>query len=387
MTAMMRDLRSQELPAAREAPKLHGQTVTIWGVSKRYGAVGAVQDVSIEVRAGEFLSLLGPSGSGKTTLLMMIAGFEGATEGSIRVGDRDLTYVPPNERGVGMVFQKYALFPHMTVAQNIAFPLKMRKLAKAEIAERVRRALSLVRLDDYGDRMPSQLSGGQQQRIAVARAIVFEPPVLLMDEPLGALDKKLREQLQIEIKTLQQRLGVTVVYVTHDQEEALTMSDRVAVINNGRLQQIGTPVDLYDSPGSVFVADFIGKMNFVDGEWISSGGDAGMVRVGDLGSLPALAPRSNSAVATARRPVRAAIRPERLQLFKRGDGAEHSLKGTIESVIFVGSHRTLLVQVGDKLLQVQIPAAGGAGHLAQGDAVDVTCDPTAVQLFTELPQS
>jgi mannopine transport system ATP-binding protein len=387
MTAMMRNLRSQELPVACGTPALRGQTVTISRVSKRYGAVGAVEDVSIEVRAGEFLSLLGPSGSGKTTLLMMVAGFESATAGSIRVGDRDLTHVPPNERGIGMVFQKYALFPHMTVAQNVAFPLKMRKLSKGEIAERVRRALSLVRLDDYGDRMPSQLSGGQQQRVAVARAIVFEPPVLLMDEPLGALDKKLREQLQIEIKSLQQRLGVTVVYVTHDQEEALTMSDRVAVINNGRLEQIGTPVDLYDSPGSVFVADFIGKMNFVDGEWISSGGEAGMVRVSDLGSLPALAPCANGAVVTARRPVRAAIRPERLQLFKRGDGSEHSLKGTIESVIFVGSHRTLLVRVGDKLLQAQIPAAAGAHHLDQGDAVDVTCDPTAVQLFAEPPQS
>jgi mannopine transport system ATP-binding protein len=384
---MMRNPLSQELSNTCETPALRGQTVSISHVSKQYGTVRAVEDVTIEVRAGEFLSLLGPSGSGKTTLLMMIAGFESATEGNIRVGDRDLTYVPPNERGIGMVFQKYALFPHMTVAQNIAFPLKMRKLAKAEIAERVRRALSLVRLDNYGDRMPSQLSGGQQQRIAVARAIVFEPPVLLMDEPLGALDKKLREQLQIEIKSLQQRLGVTVLYVTHDQEEALTMSDRVAVMNNGRLEQIDTPVDLYDCPESAFVADFVGKMNFVDGEWISSGGDAGIIRVSDLGSLPALAPRENSAVPTARRPVRATIRPERLQLFKRGHGTEHSLKGTIESVIFVGSYRTFLVRVGDDLLQVQIPAAVGSGHLAQGEEVDVTCDPTAVQLFAELPRS
>ena len=386
MTAMMRDLRSQELLAARAAPKLRGQTVTISGVSKRYGAVRAVVDVSIEVGAGEFLSLLGPSGSGKTTLLMMIAGFESANEGSIRVGDRDLTYVPPNERGIGMVFQKYALFPHMTVAQNIAFPLKMRKLAKAEIAERVRRALSLVRLDDYDHRMPSQLSGGQQQRIAVARATVFEPPVLLMDEPLGALDKKLREQLQLEIKSLQQRLGVTVIYVTHDQEEALTMSDRVAVINNGRLEQIGTPVDLYDRPESIFVADFIGKMNFLKGEWISSGGENGRVHVGDLGSLPALAPHSGSVVSTASRRVRAAIRPERLQLFKRGHGTEHSLKGIIESVIFVGSYRTFLVRVGDDLLQVQTSAAG-SGHLDRGDMVEMTCDPTAVKLFPEPPKS
>lgn len=378
MRAIIPNPVSQETSEIRRMPAFHGQTVSISHVSKQYGAVRAVEDVSIEVQAGEFLSLLGPSGSGKTTLLMTIAGFESTTEGSIRVGDRDLTYVPPNERGIGMVFQKYALFPHMTVAQNIAFPLKMRKFAKAYIAERVQRALSLVRLEDYGQRMPSQLSGGQQQRIAVARAIVFEPPVLLMDEPLGALDKKLREQLQIEIKSLQQRLGVTVIYVTHDQEEALTMSDRVAVMNNGRLEQIGTPVDLYDRPASAFVADFIGKTNFIDGEWIGTGGNTGVIRFGEHGSLPALA---GSTVGTTRCMVRAAARPERLQLFKRGHGVEPCLKGTVESVIFVGSYRIFLVRVGNNLLQVQIPAVGDSGHFAQGDAVDMTCNPSAVQLF------
>jgi mannopine transport system ATP-binding protein len=363
-------------------PAIHGQAVSISRISKQYGAVRAVEDVSIEVKAGEFLSLLGPSGSGKTTLLMMIAGFESTTEGGIRVGDRDLTYVPPNERGIGMVFQKYALFPHMTVAQNIAFPLRMRKFAKADIADRVERALALVRLDDYGHRMPSQLSGGQQQRIAVARAIVFEPPVLLMDEPLGALDKKLREQLQIEIKSLQQRLGVTVIYVTHDQEEALTMSDRVAVMNNGRLEQIGTPVDLYDLPNSAFVADFIGKMNFFDGEW-SASGNGGTFRVGEHGSLPALAPGGESAAPSTLRPVRATVRPERLQLFKAGEGPELSLRGTIENVIFVGSHRTFLVRIGNDVFHVQIPADRGSNILAQGDAVDISCDPHSVRLFSE----
>ena len=196
---------------------MDGASVSVRGLGKRYGAVRAVKGVGIEVRSGEFLSLLGPSGSGKTTLLMMIAGFEMPSEGSIRIGDRDVTFVAPNRRNIGMVFQRYALFPHMTVADNVAFPLRMRKVAKAEIGRRVAGALALVQLQDFGKRLPSELSGGQQQRVAVARALVFEPPVLLMDEPLGALDKKLREQMQIEIKRLQQRLGVTVIYVTHDQ--------------------------------------------------------------------------------------------------------------------------------------------------------------------------
>lgn len=386
MTAIIRNPPRQDPSASGETRPIVGQAVTIAGVSKRYGAVRAVDNVSIEVRAGEFLSLLGPSGSGKTTLLMMIAGFESTTDGNIRVGQRDLTDVPPNERGIGMVFQKYALFPHMTVAQNIAFPLKMRKFNKAAIEERVQNALSLVRLDEYGERMPSQLSGGQQQRVAVARAIVFEPPVLLMDEPLGALDKKLREQLQIEIKNLQQRLGVTVIYVTHDQEEALTMSDRIAVMNNGGLEQVGTPVELYDNPQSAFVADFIGKMSFIDGEWIGTGGNNGLIRVGEHGALPALAASENNAVTTTRRPVRAAVRPERLQLFKRGHGPETGLKGKIENAIFVGSYRTYLVSVGVNVLQVQIPADGGGSQFSPGDAVEILCEPGAVRLFAPVAQ-
>ncbi|RVD68567.1 ATP-binding cassette domain-containing protein, partial [Mesorhizobium sp. M4A.F.Ca.ET.029.04.2.1] len=210
---------------------MKGEGVTVRRLAKRYGSVTAVEDVSVDVKPGEFLSLLGPSGSGKTTLLMMIAGFELPTAGLIEIGATDITHVAPNKRNVGMVFQKYALFPHMSVSANVAFPLRMRKMDRAQIKRRVSEALAMVQLDDYGSRMPSQLSGGQQQRVALARALVFEPPVLLMDEPLGALDKKLREQLQIEIKTLQQRLGVTVIYVTHDQEEALTMSDRIAVMD------------------------------------------------------------------------------------------------------------------------------------------------------------
>src|SRR6266567_8624280 len=239
--------------------------VAVRDLSKSYGPATAVSGVSINVRAGEFLSLLGPSGSGKTTLLMMIAGFEAPTAGAIHIDDRDITELAPNKRNIGMVFQRYALFPHMSVADNIAFPLRMRRTPKAEIRRRVEAALALVQLEEYGGRLPSQLSGGQQQRIAVARALVFEPPVLLMDEPLGALDKNLREQMQIEIKRIQQSLGVTVIYVTHDQEEALTMSDRIAVMRNGCLEQIGSPTELYDNPATSFVADFVGKTNFLEG--------------------------------------------------------------------------------------------------------------------------
>jgi mannopine transport system ATP-binding protein len=372
-----------KIAAGRNATGGLGRQVEITGISKFYGSMRAVDAVSLTVAPGEFLSLLGPSGSGKTSLLMMIAGFETADEGMISVGARDLTYVAPNERGIGMVFQKYALFPHMTVAQNIAFPLKMRKFSSDDIARKVKDALALVRLESHGDRMPSQLSGGQQQRIAVARAIVFEPPVLLMDEPLGALDKKLREQLQIEIKQLQQRLGITVIYVTHDQEEALTMSDRVAVMNDGRLEQIGTPVELYERPGSAFVADFIGKMNFIDGEWVGSGGAAGVVRVKDCGSLAVHGnPRGSDTVLAARQPVRIAIRPEQWRIAKRGQGGEHALGGVIQNAIFVGSYRVFLVRLGDEsIVHVQLPSGQASQYLAEGEDVELSCEPDAIHLF------
>lgn len=242
-----------------------GASLRIAGVRKSYGSVEAVRDVSLEVGVGEFVSLLGPSGSGKTTLLMMIAGFELPDAGSIHVGDNDVTRVEPNERNLGMVFQKYALFPHLSVADNIAFPLRMRKLERAHIASKVREALERVRLAGYDARKPDQLSGGQQQRVALARATVFDPPVILMDEPLGALDKKLREQMQLEIKHLQRELGSTVIYVTHDQQEALTMSDRVAVMSQGRIEQVSSPRALYDHPVSAFVADFVGDTNWLHG--------------------------------------------------------------------------------------------------------------------------
>lgn len=232
-------------------------------VTKRYGDVAVVDRVSIDILKGEFLSLLGPSGSGKTTLLMMLAGFVSPSDGEIYIQGQEVSRVPPEKRNVGMVFQNYALFPHMTVGQNIAFPLKMRKMPSKKISEEIDRFLTLVRLSGYENRYPNQLSGGQQQRIALARALVFRPHILLMDEPLGALDKKLRELMQLEISELHKKLKVTVVYVTHDQEEALAMSDRIAVINHGHIIQVDSPSDVYDKPRTKFVADFVGSSNLI----------------------------------------------------------------------------------------------------------------------------
>ena len=233
--------------------------ITIRGLTKKFGSLHALDSVDLDVKSGEFLTLLGPSGSGKTTLLMAIAGFNRPDSGSILFGEKEMILAPPHLREVGMVFQNYALFPHMSVAENVAFPLKLRKIAKAECDQRVEEALNTVQLAELGNRRIDQLSGGQRQRVALARAFVFQPRILLMDEPLSALDKKLREQMQIELKHLHRKLGVTTVYVTHDQREALTMSDRIAVINHGRLQQVDTPEVIYNQPANSFVADFIGE--------------------------------------------------------------------------------------------------------------------------------
>jgi putative spermidine/putrescine transport system ATP-binding protein len=244
-------------------PSTTALPVQVQSLSKYFGEVRAVDDISFDIRPGEFLTLLGPSGSGKTTLLMMIAGFSRPTKGSIRIASQEIVHLPPHKRNIGMVFQNYALFPHMTVGENIAYPLRLRKFGKAEIEKRVRNVLDLVQLGGYAGRRVSQLSGGQRQRIALARAIVFEPRILLMDEPLSALDKQLRETMQIEIRRLHDRLGTTTISVTHDQREALTMSDRVAVFSNGKLAQLATPSGLYEQPESRFIAEFIGESSFL----------------------------------------------------------------------------------------------------------------------------
>lgn len=241
-----------------------GATVVLKSVQKKFGDFVALDNIDLTIESGEFLTLLGPSGSGKTTTLMIIAGFEKASGGEVLVDSRNISDIPVYKRGLGMVFQHYSLFPHMNVYDNVAFPLRMRKFNKSAISEQVKSALELVELEDFGTRYPGQLSGGQQQRVALARALVFKPGVLLMDEPLGALDKNLRENMQLEIKRIQKKLGITVIFVTHDQEEALVMSDKIAVMSKGRIEQIGSPKDIYEYPVNKYVADFLGTSNFID---------------------------------------------------------------------------------------------------------------------------
>ena len=323
----------------------HGD-LQIRNLRKTYSSVVAVDDVSLTVHQGEFLTLLGPSGSGKTTTLMMIAGFVEPTGGSIVLDGRSLTRLPPHKRDIGMVFQHYALFPHLTVAANIAFPLEMRGMRKAEVERRVQAALDLVQLPDFGARYPRELSGGQQQRIALARAIVFEPSLLLMDEPLGALDKKLREHMQLEIKKIHHDLGVTVIYVTHDQEEALVMSDRIAVFNYGKIEQLGSPSDLYDRPTTPFVADFLGESNFIPATVTAVEMHGLQLRYDGAELLARVAP----AVAVGDN-VTVTVRPEKtLVLAAEAPGSERIgrenwVRGTIGDVVYLGESRKYLVHL------------------------------------------
>ena len=313
-----------------------GSQLTLHNLVKVFGEVLAVDKVSLDIQHGEFLTLLGPSGSGKTTTLNMIAGFEIPTSGQILLESKDITTVAPNNRGIGMVFQNYALFPHMTVFDNIAFPLKMRKMPGNEITTLVETILQLVQLPGFERRYPNQLSGGQQQRIALARALVFRPPILLMDEPLGALDKKLRDHMRLEIKHLQESLDITVIYVTHDQEEALTMSDRIAIMNAGRIIQLETPMELYEFPADLFVADFIGESNFLKGRTGETDGDRMSVEIKQgLKMLIKKQTRLESG-----KEVTVAIRPEKIQIFP--DGAEvpvdivNRFSGRVNEVVYVG---------------------------------------------------
>jgi putative spermidine/putrescine transport system ATP-binding protein len=330
------------LPGAAERPKSSGAAVVLEKVRKSFGAVTAVDDVSLAIEPGEFITLLGPSGSGKTTTLMMIAGFDHPTHGEIYIDGSPIVGVPPYRRGIGMVFQSYALFPHMTVAENVGFALKQRGAGKASIAERVAKTLDIVRLRGYEARYPRQLSGGQQQRVALARAIIFQPRVLLMDEPLSALDKQLREELQLEMKRLHQQLGITFIYVTHDQREALIMSDRVAVMNEGRIEQAGSPSDLYDRPANRFVAGFIGESNFFDGEVTAVNGRDVAVRIAgtEVIAVSERAPAIGAHVVLAVRPEKIGFR----------DGAApgpqarlNALEALVRDVAFVGDmHRYVL---------------------------------------------
>lgn len=338
-------------------------------VTKRFHNVVAVDDFSLTVEKGKFVTLLGSSGSGKSTSLMMLAGFIAPDRGTIFIDSRDVTELPPNRRNIGLVYQNYALFPHMTVAENVGFPLKMRNAPKGEIAERVGATLQKVRLGEFAGRYPSQLSGGQQQRVALARAMVFEPAILLMDEPLGALDKNLREEMQVEIKRIQQEAGITTIYVTHDQEEAMSMSDDVVVMSNGRIEQAAPPAELFENPRNGFIARFIGSANVIPGSLkVANGREAFL---SDAGALMPLAAAAAGGIADGARKV-AVIRPERVRFGAAED--PETLPVTVESVLYGGTLIRYVTRAGDQRIDVVAVNRGEAPH-EPGEAVYLTWDP------------
>jgi len=341
--------------------------ISFRAVEKTYdGVIRVVKSLDLEIEKGEFLTMLGPSGSGKTTTLMMLAGFEQPTSGEIWLDGRAVTRLPPHKRNIGVVFQNYALFPHMTIAENIAFPLTVRKIGAAEVEASVKRALDMVKLSHLAGRKPGQLSGGQQQRIALARALVFEPSLVLMDEPLGALDKQLREHMQLEIKHLHERLGVTVVYVTHDQGEALTMSDRIAVFHDGEIQQLAPPVELYEHPSNAFVAGFIGENNALPGKVISINGDQARIELAGGVQVTAAAIR----VTSPGQATTLSIRPERLKLGELvGD---NHIQGQVIESIYHGDHLRLRINALGTDLTAKLPV--GQAVPAPGSAIAVGFD-------------
>ena len=340
-------------------------------VDKSYdGKVLVVKDLNLDIEEGEFVTMLGPSGSGKTTCLMMLAGFETPTNGEIYLDGNPISNIPPHKRGIGMVFQNYALFPHMTVYENLAFPLRVRKIPKDEIDKKVDKALSMVSLGGYESRMPGQLSGGQQQRVAVARALVFDPSVVLMDEPLGALDKNLRESMQYEIKHIHESIGVTVVYVTHDQGEALTMSNRIAVFNDGKVQQLSSPDKLYEEPVNSFVAEFIGENNTFSGQVTDISGSKCKVKLdsgSEIMSNPIRVNSKGEKTIVSLRPERAIINPE--------NNMENKHKGKIEEVIYHGDHtRVRLNLLGNKEFILKVPNSSARMDIKVGNEIAVGWD-------------
>jgi putative spermidine/putrescine transport system ATP-binding protein len=335
----------------------------------------AVEDLCLEIEAGEFLTLLGPSGSGKTTTLMLLAGFEQPTSGRILLDGQPIEQLPPHQRGMGVVFQSYSLFPHMTVAGNVGFPLQVRKVAASEIDTRVKAALRKVRLDHLAERKPSQLSGGQQQRVALARALVFEPRLVLMDEPLSALDKKLREEMQLEIRRLHRELGVTMVFVTHDQAEAMTLSDRVAVFNHGRVEQLATPQVLYDSPANAFVAGFVGDNNMLQGLRSAPG-----LRFGEifLAGQPATATTSEEALLC--------VRPEDISLaaLAGSEPCSNGMRARLLDLIHQGDHWRAVLQLegpGNPVWTARLPAHPSPDRFSVGQKVAIQYDPARAKVF------
>jgi spermidine/putrescine transport system ATP-binding protein len=356
--------------------------VELRGVSKRFGSFVAVAEVDLRIGAAEFLTLLGPSGCGKTTLLRMISGFETPTEGSVHIAGQDVTDLPPYRRNVNQVFQSYALFPHLTVEENIAFGLKMKKTPKSEIGDRVQRGVQLVSLGGFEKRKPSELSGGQRQRVALARAIVCEPKVLLLDEPLSALDAKLRHQMQLELKNLQRRLGITFIFVTHDQEEALTMSDRIAVINKGRVEQLGDVNAIYHEPRTTFVANFIGEANILPATVVSRAAD--QVRIKLDGKLELsirdvnLSPKAES--------ILVSIRPEKIHIARQNrPGGVNVFEATISEEIFRGATDQLTLTTGEGL-ELTAVAANESAHeecFNKGDRVYCSLHPKDIVVVQE----
>jgi putative spermidine/putrescine transport system ATP-binding protein len=342
-----------------------GARLEVRGLSKAFGGARVVDDVSFAIDGGGFLTLLGPSGSGKTTTLRMIAGFEEPSKGRILVGGENIGDRAPQRRNIGVVFQQYALFPHLTVFQNVAYPLEMRRVARREIVERVARTLELVRLTGFEGRYPKQLSGGQQQRVALARAIVFEPPLLLMDEPLGALDKRLRELMQVEVRHLQRQLGITTVSVTHDQVEALLMSDIIAVLDGGRLQQIGPPLEVYRRPANQFVSDFIGESNLLAGTVAGAGPDK--LFTSKRGLSVRLAPQEPEGA------VHLVVRPEYIRLGEAAAGAANRYHARVLEVLYVGDliRYRLLVDEREELIA---KALGSRTPLPSGSAIAIGWD-------------
>jgi putative spermidine/putrescine transport system ATP-binding protein len=338
-------------------------------VQKSYdGETLVVKDLNLAIRRGEFLTLLGPSGSGKTTTLMMLAGFEVPTHGRIELDGQAINDLAPHKRNIGMVFQNYALFPHMTVEENLAFPLAVRRLAKADIDKKIERALSMVQLTQMRKRRPAQLSGGQQQRVALARALVFDPKLVLMDEPLGALDKQLREHMQLEIKHIHQSLGVTVVYVTHDQSEALTMSDRVAVFNDGAIQQLASPSDLYEKPQNSFVAQFIGENNRLSGIVTELNGRGCRVKIGEVGEISAL-PVSISSVGAK---TTLSLRPERVRINPTNGACANQFDAKVEELIYLGDHTRARVQLlGHSNFVIKVPNSEGVPDIQPGATIRI----------------
>ena len=352
-----------------------GGDVQLIELAKRFGGdTVAVDGIDLHVAPGEFFSLLGPSGCGKTTTLRLIAGFEQPSGGRILLDGQDMAHTKPHHRNVNTVFQSYALFPFLSVFENVAFGLRYKHVSKTERADKVRQALSLVQLEGYEKRRPSQLSGGQQQRVALARALILNPSVLLLDEPLGALDAKLRKALQIELKALQETIGITFIYVTHDQEEALTMSDRLAVMSSGRIQQVGSPSEVYEEPSTAYVADFLGVSNLMS----ALGDGGGRVRLGDFEFTAARGDH------TARGPIRIVVRPERVLLEDQQTSGENRIPGMVERVLYVGPVIQVLVHLAHgETLQAWIPNRGGDPPWQQGTAVSVHLPPDAIRVLVD----